>query len=85
MRYRKAIIDYLNEIDSPAIQDNNLMDRVREREEQSKDMFNIIVEQQKAHEKVDEIQDFMEKVRVLNRITMEANSIVMRDLVLTPL
>lgn len=63
----------------------NLFERILAREEQALTRLRTIIDQQEELEKVESIEDFMKKVAIRRQIKLEADSTVMREIVLQPM
>ena len=88
-KYGRAALRFIQTLDKyryfELLISETLFERILVREEQAQTMLRTIIAQQEKLEKVEDIEDFMEKVAVRRRIKLEADSIVMREIVLSPM
>ena len=88
-KYGRAILRHIQETDMERyiqlLVFENLFERILEREAQAQTRLRTLITQQEELEKVEEIEDYMEKVAVRQRIQLEVDSIVMREIVLKPM
>jgi len=87
-KYGRAVLRYIQTLDKyryfQLLISENLFERILVREEQALTLFRTIIAQQEKLEKVEDIEDFIEKVAVRKRIWLEADSLAMREIVLMP-
>lgn len=88
-KYGREALRYIKTSDSyryfHLLISENLFERILVREEQAQTLSRTIIAQQEKLEKIEDIEDFMEKVGVMKRIRLEADSFVMREIVLQPM
>lgn len=88
-KYGRQVLRYIHSLDNyryfQLLISESLFPKVLERESQAQEQLRTIIEQQGALEKVEEIPDLLEKAAVRRRIKQEADSIVMREIVLQPM
>lgn len=88
-RYGREVLRFIQDQDNfryyQLLISGELFVRILTREEQALTSLRTIIAQQEELEKVEGIEDFLEKVAVRTRIKMEADSLVMREIVLTPM
>ena len=63
----------------------DLFERILAREEQAQTRLRTIITHQEDMEKIKSMENFMEKVAARRRIKLEADNIVMREIVLRPM
>lgn len=88
-KYGRSILTHLQETDMnrylQLLVNENLYEKVLEREKQAYTRLHTIIEKQEQLDKVEDIVDFMERVEVRQRIKLEADSMVMREIILRPM
>lgn len=88
-RYGREALRFIQDQDNfryfQLLMSGELFERIITREEQALTSLRTIIAQQEELEKVENIEDFMKKVTVRTRIKMEAESLVMREIVLQPM
>lgn len=88
-KYGREALRYIQALDKDRylhlLMFENLFERILIREEQAQTRLRTIIDQQEKLEKTEDIEDFLEKVAVRRRIKLEADSLVMREIVLRPM
>ena len=88
-KYGREALRFIHGLDNyryvQLLMSGKLFERILAREEQAQTSLRTIITHQEDMEKIESMENFMEKVAARRRIKLEADNIVMREIVLRPM